>query len=388
MGRSPSHGRGRDRRQVSKSLRPPEGGGEGSLKHWKETAELLSRAAWLRDAGRKSALATVARIEGSAYRRPGAKFLVEDDGRTSGGVSGGCLEADVREAALRAVNDGAPSLLHYETGSDDRTVFGLGLGCNGSVEIFVQPMAGGDAADKIRELLEGDTAFAVSTVVEGPGVGRALVVGPTGLLTGSTGDPQFDREVLGRATELLARRDSKLEAVGGSRVFTEVLTPPPHLVLFGAGDDAIPLCAYGSDTGFRVTVVDHRAAYVSRQRFPAAARLLVRRPGEGNEGIPLTPRTYAVVKAHSFAHDRDWARILLAAGIPYVGLLGPRARAGEILRQLGLEEHTRVHGPVGLDLGAEGPEQIAIAIVAEILAVRSSREPWPLREKETAIHAS
>ena len=359
------------------------------MKHWKETGELLSRAARLRDEGRKAALATVVRIQRSAYRRPGAKFLVEDDGRTSGGVSGGCLEEDVREAALRAVQDGEPRLLHYETGSDDRAVFGLGLGCNGSVDVFLQPAAGGPVAEKILELLEGETAFAIATVVAAPrAVGRSLVLGAEGVLAGSPDDPALGRETVARARELLARRDSKLESSGGAEVFIEVLFPPPHLVIFGAGDDAIPLCAFASEAGFRVTIADHRSAYVTRDRFPAAARLVVGRPGEESGRIPLTPRTYAVVKTHSFAYDRDWARLLLAAGIPYVGMLGPRARTVEILRQIGLEEDGRVRGPVGLDLGAEGPEQIAISILAEILAAHTSREPWPLRQKEGAIHAS
>jgi xanthine/CO dehydrogenase XdhC/CoxF family maturation factor len=361
------------------------------VKHWKETADILARAARLRDGGRRAAIATVVRIVGSAYRRPGAKFLVEDDGKTSGSVSGGCLEADVREAALRVLRDGEPRLLHYETGSDDRTVWGLGLGCNGSVDIFVAAARGEtpDVAERIRELLEGETAFAVSTVVKGSAhVGRALVLGPEGILAGSSDDPGLDGEAARQGAELLGRRESKLCAAGAAEVFIEVLAPPPHLLLFGAGDDAIPLCSYASDAGFRVTVVDHRAAYLSPERFPGAYRLLEERPGEGSGRIPLGPRSYAVVKSHSFAHDRTWTGALLAAGIPYVGLLGPRARTREILRQIGTNGSDRVFGPVGLDLGAEGPEQIAIAIVAEILAACSAREPWSLREKEGAIHAS
>ena len=109
------------------------------MKHWRETAEIVERAIALASAGRRAALATVVRIEGSSYRRPGAKFLIEDDGQTLGGVSGGCLEADVRDVGLQVVQTGSPQLLHYDTGTDDRTVWGLGLGCNGSVDIFVQP---------------------------------------------------------------------------------------------------------------------------------------------------------------------------------------------------------------------------------------------------------
>jgi xanthine/CO dehydrogenase XdhC/CoxF family maturation factor len=171
-------------------------------------------------------------------------------------------------------------------------------------------------------------------------------------------------------------------------VFTDVQTPPPHLVIFGAGDDSIPLCAYASDAGFRVDVVDHRQAYLSRDRFPAASRRVLRRAEEGTEALPLGPRAYAVVKTHSFAQDREWIRRLLEAGVPYVGLLGPRARTAKILRDVGDTGTGRVYGPVGFDIGAEGPEQVAVSIVAELLAVRASRGPLHLREKEGTIHAN
>ncbi len=157
--------------------------------------------------------------------------------------------------------------------------------------------------------------------------------------------------------------------------------------MIGANDDAIPICAYASDIGFRVAVVDHRPALLAAERFPGAAARLALRPEEDAGALALGPRTYAVVKTHSFAQDRDWTRRLLDGGVPYVGLLGPRARTQEILRQIGAEAADRVYGPVGLDLGAEGPEQVALSIVAELLAAHTSREPAHLREKESAIHA-
>ena len=362
------------------------------MKHWKETTEILARLAQLVAAGRRAAVATVVRIEGSAYRRPGAKLLIEDDGTSTGGVSGGCLEADVREVALEVMREGIPWLLHYDTGADDNKVWGLGLGCNGSVDIFVQAATAETAMEvtgRVRELLEGKVPFAVSTVVRGEShVGSAVVLGVGGVLGGSTGDAGLDRELTRQAADRIARGESKLHDLGAFEVFTEVQTPPLHLIVFGAGDDSIPLCAYASDAGFRVSVVDHRQAYLSSQRFPGAARLFLRRPEEGTGALPLGPRTYAVVKTHSLAHDRNWVRRLLDAGIPYVGLLGPRARTGEILRDVGGTGTERVYGPVGLDVGAEGPEQVAISIVAELLAVRSARGPVHLREKEGAIHAT
>ena len=408
------------------------------MKHWQETSHILSRVAEFAAAGRSAALATVVRIEGSAYRRPGAKLLVEEGGATRGGVSGGCLEADVREIGMAVMRDGAPRLRHYETGDDDRTVWGLGLGCNGAVDVFVQPVTAPDALDaarRVRALLAGDAPFAVSTVVRGPSavLGRMLVTpdGPPAGATGAPGPddriarraeegraavgsqpvllnldggiarraeegraavrrqpvaPDLDREVARRAEVLLAVGESKCHDVESAGVFTEVHVPPPRLVICGAGDDAMPLSACAAQVGFRVTVVDHRPAHLSSERFPDAERI-DRRPADGLDGLPLGPRAYPVVMTHSFAHDREWVRRLLGTDVPYIGLLGPRARGDEILHQIDAVATGRLFTPVGLRLGADGPEQVAVSIVAELLAVVTSSAPRHLRDEEGVIHA-
>ena len=360
------------------------------MKHWQETSQIVSRIAELAAAGRRAAMATVVRIDGSAYRRPGAKLLVEEGGSTHGGVSGGCLEADVREVAMTVMRDGVPRLRHYETGDDDRTVWGLGLGCNGAVDVFVQPITWRDALDaarRVRALLEGDAPFAVSTVVRGPSavLGRMLVT-PDGSPAGSTGAPGLEREMARRAEVLLAVAESKCHEVESAGVFTEIHVPPPRLVICGAGDDAMPLSACAAQVGFRVTVVDHRPAYLSPERFPHAERI-ERRSADGPDGLPLGPRAYSVVMTHSFAHDREWVRCLLETDVPYVGLLGPRARRDAILDQIDAPATDRLFAPVGLRLGADGPEQVAVSIVAELLAVHSSSAPRHLREQEGVIHA-
>jgi xanthine/CO dehydrogenase XdhC/CoxF family maturation factor len=258
------------------------------------------------------------------------------------------------------MRSGEPRLLRYETG-DDESVFGLGLGCNGTVEIFVRDATSAAALETSREILDllrGDRPFAVSTVIRGEGIGTVAV-----------------------------HAEGAPAPAATAEVFVETFTPPPVLVIFGGGDDAIPLAAYASSSGFRVTVVDHRPAALAHGRFAEDVRLDARRPEAGVEGLPLGPRAYAVVKMHSFAHDREWARRLRDSGVPYVGLLGPRERGRKILAQIGAEAGERFFAPVGLDLGAEGPEQVAIAIVGELLAVHASRHPWSLREKEGAIHA-
>jgi xanthine dehydrogenase accessory factor len=412
------------------------------MNHWKETAEILSRLAELGAAGRRAALATVVEIVGSAYRRPGAKFLIEDTGGTLGSVSGGCLEADVREVANAVVETGVPSLRHYNTGDED-VAWGLGLGCNGLVDVFVQPATGGPLAalaGPLRELFAGDGTVALATVVgAGPAgadadagagapadgeVGATLAVDCSAMqghppvpVHGSLGSADLDREVVERVRGLAAAGRSGVQAVAGRRVFIEVLAPPPHLLVCGGGDDARPLVAYAADVGFRVTVLDHRPALLAPEWFPQALRRVVARPEDPDLALPPPARTLAVVKTHSLAHDREWVRRLLAAGLPYIGVLGPRGRTEAILRDVGSEaaaeaagaggpggadgpgEHRRfaashsgsveerVFGPVGLDLGADGPRQVAISIVAELLAFTARREARHLSARREAIHA-
>jgi len=360
------------------------------VRHWKETAEVFRRAEELVAAGRRAALATVVRIEGSAYRRPGARLLVEDDGATLGSISGGCLESDVREVALAALREGTPRRRTYETGADENEAWGLGLGCAGSVELFVQPLdaVALPAIARSRELFAAARPFVLATAVGGTSSPGGSIVAADREVSGSTGDRTLDAEIARRAPEWIAGGASRLVTVGPAEVFVQLLVPPPSLLLFGADDDAKPIAAFASSVGFRVTVVDHRAAFVGEERFPNAERRLVRRPEDGVGGLGIGPRTFAVVKTHRIAHDREWARQLLAAGAGYVGLLGPRARTREIRRSIGAADDPRVFGPVGLDLGAEGPDQVALSIVAELLAASSGVAPRPLREKEDRVHAT
>jgi xanthine/CO dehydrogenase XdhC/CoxF family maturation factor/CTP:molybdopterin cytidylyltransferase MocA len=333
------------------------------MKHWLETAEIVDRVVALALAGRRAAIATVIRIEGSSYRRPGAKLLIEDDGRTLGGVSGGCLEADVREIALGIMQSGTPRLLHYDTGTDDRTVWGLGLGCNGSVDVFVQPATEPGTLESLREIrarLERASPFAITTIVEGPAAVGHTTVSDVGM----------------------PHARSRVDVDGSRTLFTEILHPPPRLIVCGAGDDARPLVGFASAAGFAVTVVDHRPAFLATERFPSAKRLLHFRPDDDVEALAVDARTLVVVKTHSFAHDRDWLKVFLETSASYIGLLGPRARADQMLGQLGVAADRRVFAPVGLSVGADGPEQIAISVVGELLAVISSQQPQHMRERK------
>ncbi|HXU34184.1 MAG TPA: XdhC family protein [Thermoanaerobaculia bacterium] len=363
------------------------------MSHWGETAGILSRLERLAREGERAALATVVRIAGSAYRRPGAKLLVEASGTTLGGVSGGCLEADVREIAGSVLETGVPVLRRYDMRGDQDVLWGLDLGCRGEVDVFVQPATEGAfaaSASAVLERLGHDAPFAVATAIEGPlpeRLGALRVMGADGG-NGTFGSPELDAQADEAARGLLDAGTSGVLDFGGHRVFVELLRPPPHLVVCGAGDDAQPLVAYAAEAGFRVTLIDHRQALLEPSRFPAAATRIETRPDDERAGAALPPagRALAVIKTHSLTHDREWTRRLLAAGFPYVGLLGPRLRTETILQDIGAEGDPRVFGPVGLDLGAEGAAQIAISIVAELLAFTSRREPDHLRHRSEGIH--
>ena len=360
------------------------------MKHWAETAAVLDRLSRLIADGHRAALATVVRISGSAYRRPGAKLLVEEDGAMRGGVSGGCLENDVRAMALEVLRRGGSRVLHYDTGSDEETLWGLGLGCEGAVDVYLQRV---DAAwfaqtgKQIRELLAAGVPFAPITVVRGPFEGRTVVLA-RGSLIGAAGSAELDRDLVQRAGLLLEGDGAAtLLESGDHAAFVDVLRPPPRLFIFGAGDDARPLAAAANEAGFEVTVVDHRPAYLTPERFPPPLRLVLRRPSDGVSGLGLTEsrRNFAVVQTHALVHDRDWLRALQGRPLAYLGLLGPRARKEQVLRASGWDG-AELFAPVGLDIGADGPEQVAISIVAELLAVNGRRPGGHLRAREGGIH--
>ncbi len=358
------------------------------MKNWQESEQLLLRVAESLDAGERCALGTVVSIAGSAYRRPGAKLLVRADGRTWGGVSGGCLEDDVREVALQVLESGEPVLRGYRTGGDEDVLWGLGLGCDGSVDVFIQPYPPGSDRrfiDRALSMLGGRDPFAIVTVLPGNGdrPGSAALVDASGAVASGTGDDELDERLAALAGPVLAARASARAEGTGLAAFVDVLLPPAEALICGAGDDAIPLAAAAAQAGFRVAVSDHRPAYLSGGRFPGAKLLAP------EDVLPGRVRdSYAVVMTHNLERDRTWLRTLIEGGAAYIGLLGPRARREDLLESAPPGALAAIYGPVGLDIGAEGPEQVALSVVAEMLAVRAGREPAHLRDREAPIHAA
>src|SRR2546426_3204355 len=294
------------------------------MKHWHETRAVLDRLAELRGAGRRAALATIVRARGSAYRHEGAKLLVAEDGSTVGNVSGGCLEQDVREVALQVLGSGTPELKSYCSSSDEIAAWDLGVGCEGQVDVLVEPVV----ADRPREraLLDGREPFVVCTVIK-PGKGeggredRLIVTRDT--VEGGLGSPALNAAAAAtaRARELLGTEDSRVVEIVGRAVFCDVFLPPPELVICGAGDDARPLARFAADIGFRVVVVDRRAAYLTAERFPTATALVERRPEELLQRLSPDAACYAVVMTHNFADDQGYLRALVGTPVPYIGMM-------------------------------------------------------------------
>ena len=359
------------------------------MKNWQETARLFNEIARLMSEGRNGALAVIVALEGSGYRAPGAKLLVRDDGSMIGNVSGGCLENDVMENSVAAMKTGRPKLLHYNTGGTEDTIWGLGVGCGGKVDVLVIPLSVkglADAVEPIRELAQGDEPFCISMVVGGASAqGRTFASGAGGQSV-STGDASLDRFVEAESKKAMGERSTRLAAEGDTRLFTEFLLPPPRLLVCGGGDISRPVARLASEAGFRVSVVDHRPAYLAESRFPDAVSLIAGRAEDAVLGFELGPEVLAVVMFHILAHDKAWVSRLASQPVPYIGILGSRSRQGDIVEGLTEVQRSRVYGPVGLDIGAVGPEQMAVSIVAEVLAVYSQRTPGHLRDRQKPIH--
>jgi xanthine dehydrogenase accessory factor len=365
-----------------------------------EIGDVLAAIEALTAKGERMALATIVAVRGSTYRRPGARLLVPEEGSPVGNISGGCLEGDVADMARVVMDEGRARLAGWDLTADDDAVWGLGLGCNGAIEVFIEPAErAAEVAGALRVALEEERPISVVTVVEssraGIEPGARLVVRPDGTSDGSLGEASVDAVAVEAATALLREERSEVRALAeGIRAFVEVLDPPLRLIVCGAGHDAIPLVRAASVLGWSLTVVDDRPAFLTRDRFPEATGFVgVDDPEDAAKAAAVDDRTFAVVMTHNFLRDKGYVRSLLGSPAAYIGMLGPGARTERLLMELrdeGVEiadgDRERIHGPAGLDLGGEGPEEIAQAIIAEIVAVKRQRAGGFLRDRPGPIH--
>ncbi len=344
--------------------------------------DVVSRALQALRAGRPGAIATVVSVEGSAYQREGAKLFVGEDGQVCGLISGGCLESEVAIAAEEAMVDLRPRVLRYDTA--DESIFGYGMGCPGIVDVLLEPLPQGDAAAPYVAWLDA--------LLAGEGAARAIALGPAragelrqivvarGGRQGSLGGDAIDEMVKDRAEERAqGAMPSATERISptGAEVYIDVTPAQAKLVVFGAGDDAQPLVRFAQGIGMLAHVVDPRPAKATAERFPGA-ELSVLQPSHYAE-VELGRESCVVVMGHQVERDEAALAHALSSPATYVGLLSSRERRERMLVSLQSRgvlpdgAHTRLCAPIGLDIGAQSPEEIALSILAEIVARRRGR---------------
>ena len=341
--------------------------------------------------GKQFALATVVGVRGSTYRQLGARQLVAEDGYSVGTVSGGCLDQDLHRVVEEVLASGAPRLVEFDLTADDEAIWGWGIGCNGATELLVVPAA--DAREWAEQVASSRThgrPLAVVHELFGPRFAK-LYVRADGVQAGSLSDSSLEPQAVSMAREAIAEGSSYVGAPQGRPMMVEALGAPSRLLICGAGHDADPVAHYAAELGFEVVVSDEREGLLTPERFPSA--LLVTAPASrlGSE-ISLDRRTYAVVMSHNYLRDLDYLRSLLGSDVPYIGALGPGARLERLIGDLeesgsppSTEDLAKMYGPAGLDIGAEGPKEIAWAIMAEILAVRRRQSGGYLRDRKGPV---
>jgi xanthine dehydrogenase accessory factor len=368
----------------------------------KELQEILKAYDEAQKAGKQTALATVVHVEGSSYRRAGARMLVTDDGQLTGAISGGCLEGDALRKARMVMVQQKPMLVTYDTTDDDDGKTGLGLGCNGIIHILIEPITSGEVGGPIayfRRFLSAREPFVLITIFNmnekhAPQYGTCLLLDKNGKTEGSIPDDKISDAIFTDALQVLENGNTGTKRYyyqDNYTCFIESLQPAVSLVIVGAGNDAIPLTQMAKILGWQVTVVDGRANYVTALRFPMADKLLVARPNEVMGQLNIDSRTVFMLMTHNYNYDFVLMKHLLPAGFPYIGILGPKKRLKLMLDELKTDttiseqQERQIFGPAGLDVGSDNAEEIALSIIAQIQAVLSGRNGMPLKDKQT-IH--
>jgi xanthine dehydrogenase accessory factor len=354
----------------------------------------------------RAALATVIATEGTAPRKEGANMLIIGGETLEGAVTiGGCVDAQVITASEEVLRAGEPRLFRANLGEED--AFEIGLTCAGSLRLLVEPVNfDPEVSRRMRSALESGTPFALVTIARSsiPSVKATskIMVAPGEVSYGSFGDARLDSAAAEAARDFLSKGISRTLALDESfrpadgrketalELFVEVVGYSPELFIFGAGQVAVPVAKLASQAGFRVHVIDTRPRFASRERFPNADEILVGFPGEIARDRSFNQFSFALLLAHAAKHDLPVLDVLLRTDVKYIGVLGSGRRAAALVKRLGEmgfseKDISRIQIPVGLDIGAETAEQIAISIVGEMLMVRAGRTGKTMKAARSAV---
>lgn len=356
---------------------------------------------------KQSALVTVVQVEGSSYRRPGARMLVTEDGMMTGAISGGCLEGDALRKALLVLHQQKSKLVTYDTSDEEDASIGIQLGCAGIIQVLMEPIRpdlSGNPIDLFRKLTAKRQSCVMITLfsmehTDSSQWGTCWMVEEDGASSGNLPDPELLPKVSFAARKAMESKKSGFEQFSTGNqswnCFIEYIPAPVSLLVVGAGNDIFPLVDMAIILGWETTILDGRPTHANRDRFQSGCRLIVSRPEQALENIQTDQRMAATLMTHNYSYDKAMLRILLETNIPYIGTLGPRKKLERMLKDLENEgvkvtekQLDRIYGPVGFDLGAETADEIALSIIAEIQAFMSKKEGPSLKNKTSGIHSN
>ena len=331
-------------------------------------------------------LATVVATQGSTYRKPGAMMLIAQDNSYRGLISGGCLEADLASHAKQVFADGKTRKVCYDMSHGDDFAWGLGLGCDGIIHLMLQRLDGGTGFGFLQTLdqawqAKSNGLLSLVTASSDPDFsagdfslhcGTDFISGEAQLMK-SMHSPEGSSFSSGHDMSRRYWQDAIDTRHGKVELLLIPIMPPPAILICGAGFDAVPVARLAVEMGWDCTIVDHRPGFARADRFPDPVKIRLLQPAELSTHISLDHMDAAVLMTHHLGHDRLYLSQVVTAAVPYIGLLGPRARRDRLLSEIGATD-VHVYGPAGLDIGAEMPESIALAIIAEIHACLNRRD--------------
>jgi len=364
----------------------------------KEITDILKSYSQAKKNGKKTALATVVKVEGSSYRQPGARMLVTEDGILTGAISGGCLEGDALRKALLAINQKQNKLITYDTSNDDDVEFGVQLGCNGIVHILFEYIDEAMPNNPMELLQNLKVARKEAVILTLFSLDRnASQLGTQLLFRINDFSPENNFGLLDDINEVLREKATIIKKIKVADIdheaLIEYIAPAVSLVIAGAGNDVQPLVKMADLIGWEVTLGDGRVTHSTIKRFPEAKKILVAKPAQLVESIVIDAQTYFVLMTHNYKYDLEVLKLLLKSECSYIGILGPKTKLNRMLDDLKFEGITvtkelmdRIYGPVGLDIGAETSEEIALSIIAEIKAVIEGKKGTSLKYKTDKIH--
>jgi xanthine dehydrogenase accessory factor len=371
----------------------------------KELRDIITAQRQASKNGKQTALATLVHVDGSSYRRPGARMLVTDEGEITGAISGGCLEGDALRKAQLAIAQHKPRLVTYDTSDDSDRSIGVQLGCEGIIQVLFEPILSEnennpiELIQKVSELRQPCIMVTLFNLTDKTSnqKGTSAYLYADGTYSGSFKEDYFEGEIKADAQLCFEKKQSRFityqKNESSHTAFLEYLPPNPRLIIIGAGNDAIPLSQLALILGWDVHIVDGRNTHARQERFEPSCQILVSDAASVLEKIIPDNHTAWMMMTHNYNYDLAMLRALHRVRTPYIGMLGPRKKLEHMLDDLKKEGLTiephqleNIFGPAGIDLGAETPEEIALSIVSEIQMVLAGIGGQSLRNRNTVIH--